>query len=259
MAKLVIVGPGRAGGSIAVAAQAAGHEVVGVVSRNGDTRFGPALGVNDPLPSADFIVVAVSDDAILPVCARLMPSPESTVIHLSGRTSVDALGPHRDTGGCLHPLMTLPTPDLGAASLSGAGAAVTARSGDARERISEFARSLGMVPFELDDEAKTAYHAAATAASNYVTVALGIAERLFDSADVPLDVALPLIEAAVRNVAELGATDALTGPIRRGDVGTVKMQRDAARDAGVEEEFVVMGRLAALLAGTEEDMKAVLA
>lgn len=259
MANLVIVGPGRAGGSIALAAQAAGHEIIGVASRSGDARFGPAYGIDDPLPAADFVVVAVSDDAISSVCARLVVPPSATVMHLSGRTSIDALGPHRNVGGCLHPLMTLPTPERGAASLGGAGAAITAQLPESRHRISDFARSLGMVPFELADEAKPAYHAAATAASNYVTVALGVAERLFESADVPLDVALPLIDAAVRNVVDLGAADALTGPIRRGDVGTVERQREAARQAGVEKEFVAMGQLVASLAGTEDVMKVVLA
>jgi predicted short-subunit dehydrogenase-like oxidoreductase (DUF2520 family) len=79
-----------------------------------------------------------------------------------------------------------------------------------------------MDSFEVADEDRAAYHAAASIAANFLVTLEGAAERLAATAGVPRAALAPLVRAAVDNWAALGARDALTGPIVRGDAGTVR-------------------------------------
>jgi predicted short-subunit dehydrogenase-like oxidoreductase (DUF2520 family) len=80
------------------------------------------------------------------------------------------------------------------------------------------------------DEDRAAYHAAASIASNFLVTLEGAAERLAATAGVDRALLVPLVRAAVENWARLGAGDALTGPIARGDEETVARQRMAVED-----------------------------
>jgi predicted short-subunit dehydrogenase-like oxidoreductase (DUF2520 family) len=254
MADLVIVGAGRAGGSLALASLAAGHDVVGTLTRSGSTEYGPALDWDADLPPADLLVVAVRDGAIGEVAARLAGHCRRVAgaVHVSGATPVGALGaiaPQCPVGS-FHPLQTLPDPVAGAAALAGASVAVTA-DGALGDALDEYARSLGMRPFPLADDVRRAYHAGAAAAANFVVESLAVAADLFDAAGVPLDAARPLVEQVVDNVFELGAAAALTGPVARGDVDTVRAQQSAATETGVGDEFALL--VAALARRTGQD------
>ena len=259
MARIVIVGPGRAGLALGLAASAAGHEIVALISRRPtDAQLAPRLTLFDPIPAVDFVFVAVSDDAIAEVAAQIDPPTGAIIVHMSGRTSVDVLARLGEGVGSFHPLMTLPSPEVGARALAGAGVAVTSRSSAVIESLVEFGESLNMRPFVVEDRDKAAYHAGASAASNYVVSALAIADELFKAAGLTLDFATPLVEASVANANALGAKAALTGPIVRGDIGTVRAQREAAQEAGVEAAFVAMARATASLIGMTDEMEEVL-
>lgn len=264
--RIIIAGPGRAGGALAIAADRAGHQVVALLARRPseitvasllDVPFAPW---DEPLPGADLLVVAVRDDAIGEVAERLAPQVGeiAAAVHLSGLKSVAALEPLAAAGlevGGFHPLQTLPDPLRGADALAGAHVAVTARGALLLE-LHALAQSLGLRVFELADEQKAVYHAAAAASSNYVVAALSVAARLFDAAGVDREVSRPLVEAVVANALDLGPERALTGPIARGDAGTVAAQVAAVRAAApdVHAAFVALGRVTAELAGTGEQM-----
>ena len=229
---LVIVGGGRAGGALALASTTAGHRLVGLLTRR-ETDLGPPLSWDEPLPVCDLVLVAVTDDAIADVAQQLADiwHGDPVVAHLSGFVSVQALQPLTAVGarvGSMHPLQTLPDPASGARALAGAWAAITTEHQLASEVLTAFARSLGMRPFELADEAKPTYHAAAAAAANYVVESLAVASDLLSSADVPFEVVEPLVRAIVDNVFATGPDAALTGPIARGDAATVAGQLAAA-------------------------------
>lgn len=235
---LVIVGPGRAGGSLALAAGRAGHSVVGVLSRSA-TAFGTPLPWERPLPACDLAVLSVSDSAIEVVAERLSPwaGAVPAAVHVSGFVSVRALDALAEAGvetGSFHPLQTLPDAVQGAEALAGAWAAVTA-TGELEASLSVFAESLGMRPFPLSDGSKPLYHAAAASAANYVVEALALAADILDRADVPFEAIEPLTRAIVDNVFELGPGASLTGPIARGDLATVHGQIDAV--AAVSESL----------------------
>lgn len=255
--QLVIVGAGRAGGSLAVAADAGGHEIVGLLSRRRQS-FGPALTWDEALPPCDLVVLAVSDSAIAEVAERLAPhwSPPRPAVHLSGFAPVATLVSLAERGvpvGSFHPLQTLPDPHRGAAALRGAWAAVTTQDTGLRGLLGELASSLGMRPFDLEDGAKAAYHAAAAAASNYVVESLAVSADLLAAAGIDHRVMEPLTRQVVDNVFEGGAAAALTGPIARGDLETVAGQMATADQvsAAVGSQFRLLARATAERVGIE--------
>jgi predicted short-subunit dehydrogenase-like oxidoreductase (DUF2520 family) len=242
--RIIIIGPGRAGGSLGLAAQAAGHRVVAVVPGPSGRVPPPLVGVVHDfgsLPAADLLLICTRDEGIAGAVQALADetSNVAVVAHCSGFTSVRLLAPLAGSGttiGSLHPLQTLPDPVTGAGALAGAWAAVT---GPASPRLSAFAASLGMKPFGLADEDKAIYHAAASSAANFVVEALAVAEDLFASRHLPFEALEPLVGAIVANVFRLGSGPALTGPVARGDVATVRGQLAAvgSLSPGLAEQY----------------------
>jgi predicted short-subunit dehydrogenase-like oxidoreductase (DUF2520 family) len=102
----------------------------------------------------------------------------------------------------------------------------------------ELAERLGMKPFEIDDEGRPAYHAAASVASNFLVTLEAAAEAIAAGAGLARDEArellAPLIRQTAENVAELGPEAALTGPVARGDEATVDAQRAAVEETAPE-------------------------
>lgn len=228
--ELAVVGPGRAGCALALAAMSAGHRVAAVVP--GPSGVVPdVLGIEPSrygmLPLVDLVIVATPDREIRAAAkaaaARLTGA--AIVCHLSGFTSIDAADVGTGRFGSLHPLMSLPDPDRGRRALAGAPAAVTGSSRDVAAVISGFAESLGMRPFHLSDDRRGLYHTGASVASNITTGVLGLAFDLMQAAGVDPSVLRPLVEQSIANVFDIGAVEALTGPIARGDETTVAGQR----------------------------------
>lgn len=222
--RLVVVGAGRAGSSIAAAAKAAGLAV-------------SLLGRDDQMPTLtpdeDAVLLCVPDGAIGAACERIAPGlPAATAVgHVSGATSLAALGAAANRG-CpvfsLHPLQTIPSPDT---SLSGAPCAV-AGSGGGLAVARELAILLGMRPFEVPEQGRVAYHAAASIASNFLVALEESAAELLAAAGVaePREVLAPLVLRTAANWADVGAS-ALTGPIARGDEATVAEHLKALAEA----------------------------
>lgn len=270
--QIILVGPGRAGTALAIAAAAAGHEIVAIAGRSAERtrevagRFGAAaLSLDDELPEADLLILAVRDDAIAEVAGRLAAHTNRLrgVVHLSGVHTADVLDPFARSGiptGTLHPLQTLPTPEAGAAALAGSWIAIGAENADLQDLLTDLVRSLGAHPFAVADEDRALYHAAAATAANDVIAVLSLADDLFAAAGVPFIAARPLVEAVVENAFRYGPSNALTGPIARGDAETVAAQLQAVLRRVPEhaDQFRTLARLVAEIAGTEEAFKEVL-
>jgi predicted short-subunit dehydrogenase-like oxidoreductase (DUF2520 family) len=174
--------------------------------------------------AAELVLLCVPDRAIPEVAARIEPGP--WVAHVSGGTTLDALDPHARRFS-VHPLQTF-TRARGPEQLDGAWAAVTAEGGEARERGLWLAETLGLRPFELEDEARPLYHAGAAVASNYLVTIQRAASSLLEAAGAPPEALGPLMLRTIENGFEL------TGPISRGDWATVERHRDAIREARAE-------------------------
>jgi predicted short-subunit dehydrogenase-like oxidoreductase (DUF2520 family) len=145
------------------------------------------------------------------------------VAHVSGATTLAALEPHRRRLA-LHPLQTF-TRARGPEQLDGAWGAITAESDEARAVGFWLAETLGLHPFELEDEARPLYHAGAAIASNYLVTLHAVASDLFRAAGAPPEALVPLMQRTIENGFEL------TGPIERGDWETVEAHRRAIRAA----------------------------
>ena len=253
---MIVAAPGRAGGAVAIAAENAGHRIVGVVTRSGSMtdRFSQ-IAYDVDLPSADLLVIATRDDHIESTAIRLAPFARNVrgAVHMSGFKTIDALAPLARSGigiGSFHPLQSLSDPETGARSLAGAWAGVTADE-PLFGLLTGLATSLEMIPFRLLDSVKPVYHAAAAAASNYVVAALDLAGSLLESASVPFEAVAPLTRTAVSNSFTQGPRKALTGPIARGDWETVKGQLKGVGQTRPDRlaQFRLMAKATAITAG----------
>jgi predicted short-subunit dehydrogenase-like oxidoreductase (DUF2520 family) len=179
----------------------------------------PPVRRGEPIPDVDVVLLCVPDDAIASVAASVPPGP--LVGHCSGATTLDVFDGRE--GFSLHPLMSVPTgstPDV----LRGAGAAVDGTSERALEIAHRFAAALGMNAVHVNAEDRAAYHAAGAIASNFLVALETCAERLAASCGVTREQLAPLVLATAEQWARMGA-QALTGPIARGDNGTVERHR----------------------------------
>jgi predicted short-subunit dehydrogenase-like oxidoreductase (DUF2520 family) len=213
MPSVRLIGPGRAGRSLAAALGTAGWDVAGLLPRGDD--------VSEAATGVDLLVIATPDAAVATVAAAVEPVPTTVVAHLAGSLGLDVLATHARRAA-IHPLVSLPDPEVGARRLVGAWYAV---AGDAM--AGEVVASLGGFSFAVADADRAVYHAAAAVASNHLVLLLGQVEGLARSAGVPFDAYLDLVRATVENVAELGAAAALTGPAARGDEATVRRHVEA--------------------------------
>ena len=209
--RLAIIGRGRLGTALARGLRAAADARLAVT--------GP-LGRGEIPADADVVLLCVPDDQIATVAAQIPPGP--LVGHCSGATGLDVLAGHEAFG--LHPLMTVT--ERGA-DFAGAGAAIAGSTPRALATAQALADALGLVAAHVADVDRPAYHAAASVASNFLITLEGMAERLGATAGISRAQLVPLVRATVDNWAALGAAQALTGPVARGDEGTVARQRAA--------------------------------
>jgi predicted short-subunit dehydrogenase-like oxidoreductase (DUF2520 family) len=204
-------------------------ESVNVIGRG---RVGSALAARleqrgvELREDAALVLLCVPDAATTDTARDLVPGP--WVAHVSGATPLSALEPHTRRFG-MHPLQTF-TRSRGAEQLDGAWAAVTAESEEARVHGHELARTLGLRPFDLAEDARPLYHAGAAIASNYLVTLHRAATRLFEAAGAPPEALLPLMARTIENGFEL------TGPIARGDWSTVDSHVRAIHDEVPELE-----------------------
>lgn len=238
-----IVGAGRAGGSLAKALAEVGWIVDAVLGR-ADDPVDAAIGI-------DLVVLAVPDRSVGAVASAVAADPagEATVAHLSGSLTLEPLGahPHRAS---LHPLMTLPDPEVGAQRLRGAWFAVAANDEVAEASVHRLVRSLDGRSLVVADEHRAAYHAAATMASNHLVALFDQVERTAARSGVPLAAYLDLSAATLANVSASGPAGALTGPAARGDWDTLRSHLEAL-DPVDRPAYLALAGVAARLVGRQ--------
>ena len=241
---LAIIGAGRAGSALAIAAHDAGYRVVAVASRRGEmaARLADTVGaraVATPLAAvleADLSLLAVPDVAISTVAATIAASGVSLrgrgVVHLGARFGPEVIGSLRVAGaevGVLHPLQALAGPDS-ASLLEGAFFRVDA-GGMLRQWLLALVSALRATPLEIDPAKAPLYHAAAVLAGNAPLALLAEATRLLEAAGVSAGDAhsalAALLEGAAHNARRGGPAAALTGPVARGDQDAIAAHLDA--------------------------------
>ena len=233
--RLAIVGPGRVGSSLARAADSAGLGV----------RLAGREDALDACREAEAALLCVPDSEIEAACEQIAPAvpPLRFAGHVSGATTLGALAPAAARGAStfsLHPLQTFPDPET---AVTGTPCAVAGSDGSALLLARSLAGLLGMRAFEVPEERRDAYHAAAAIASNLLVALEESAAELLERAGIEdaRELLAPLVLRTAANWAERGPT-ALTGPIARGDAATVERHREAIAEhaphlAGVYDEL----------------------
>ena len=232
-----IVGAGAVGTALGVALSRGGWPIHAVASRDPAhrERFRSLVDVTrvfaDPEPILDeveLIILAVPDDAVASLAASLRMYSGQAMIHTSGALGAEVLDAAMAAGtptGAFHPLVAFADTERAVAALHGATVAI---EGDDQlaAMLADMAEAIGATPVRLAPGSKAAYHAAAVlAAGGFIALLDAIAElgRVagLDEAG-SLAIYGPLIEGTLGNARALGIRAALTGPMTRGDVGTLE-------------------------------------
>jgi predicted short-subunit dehydrogenase-like oxidoreductase (DUF2520 family) len=254
-----VIGAGRVGAVLAAALAAAGHRIAAVAGESDASRTRietllPAVRVAKPTAVAkasDVLLLTVPDDSLDNVVRMLVASgairPGQHVIHTSGRHGLEVLAPADDIGAhgiAMHPAMTFTGTDVDLARLHGTMYGVTAKADD-RPLAQSFVDDLGGRVTWIDEDKRALYHAALAHGANHLVTLVSQAMDLLRDAGSPDPAATlaPLLGAALDNTLAYGDA-ALTGPIVRGDVHTVRahLQAMALTAPSTVETYVATAR-----------------
>jgi predicted short-subunit dehydrogenase-like oxidoreductase (DUF2520 family) len=262
MTRIGVVGAGRVGAVVAAALRAAGHEISAAAGESAAsrTRIETLLpGVHGDKPTAvarscDLLLLTVPDDMLGNVVSMLSASGAiragQYVVHTSGKHGVAVLEPAARLGArvlAMHPAMTFTGTDLDLARLPGCVFGVTAGEGT-RELARSLVADLGGRVVWVDEDKRTLYHAGLAHGANHLVTLVTQAMDLLRASGVddPAGTLRPLLGAALDNSLTYGDA-ALTGPIVRGDVETVRghLAEISATSPATLESYVVMARATA--------------
>ncbi len=243
--KIGFIGAGIVGTALAVRLKRQGYDVAAVTSRSLSSArrlnemAGDVVVYNTPQEVADhtdLVFITTTDDAIQLIVDAVRWHQGQYVVHCSGADSLDVLEPARMVGaqvGSFHPLQTFASIQKAIDNLPGSTFALEAE-GALLEQLKELALSLEGRWIKLDAGDKAAYHAAAVITSNYLVTLVKLATDLWGSFGIPADQAiqalLPLLKGTLNNIENLSVPNALTGPIARGDIGTVQIHLNTLKE-----------------------------
>lgn len=236
MLKTGFIGAGTTGNALAVRLSQKGWPVVAVSSRTLSSAQKLARRVSDCRvyrtaqelsDVSEMVFITTADDVISQVCSEVRWHKGQSVLHCSGAHSVDILEPARKSGaavGTFHPLQTFADVDQAIANLPGSTFALEAEE-SLLSTLKELARLLNGNWVKLGAGDKVLYHAAAVFACNYLVTLVKLALDLWKDFGVsPAEATkalLPLLRGTLNNIDNIGLPDCLTGPVARGDSGTI--------------------------------------
>ncbi len=236
MLRIGFIGAGTVGTALAILLNEKGYRFVGASRKSKSSVGGSSkavsnlrlLGSNQEVAdTADLVFITTSDDAIATVASEVTWRSGQSVVHCSGADSTAVLEPARKAGaavGGFHPLQTFAGIEQAVANIPGSTFAIEAEE-PLKSTLKEMSVALGGNWIELKAGDKAAYHAAAVFACNYLVTLVKLATDLWKAFSVPPDKAtqslLPLLHGTLNNIENIGIPDCLTGPIARGDTGTI--------------------------------------
>ncbi|MCC9174140.1 Rossmann-like and DUF2520 domain-containing protein [Arthrobacter sp. zg-Y179] len=263
-----VIGAGRVGAVLGAALRAAEHAVVGVSAVSDASRERaenllpgvPILEIPDIVERSELVLLAVPDDALGPLVAGLAKTGAwqagQLVAHTSGRFGTEILAPARAAGAiplALHPAMTFTGMSLDLTRLADCSFGISAPAA-----VLPIAQALvvemGAEPVVIDEADRVLYHAALAHASNHLVTLASQSTQLLAGLGVehPDRLLGPLMRASLENALASGE-GALTGPVARGDVGTVSAHTRALAEAGTEDLRAAYAALSAATASRAVD------
>jgi len=242
MVKTGFIGAGTTGTALAVRLSQKGCPVVAVSSRTLSSAQKLAGLVSDcrvchtaqeVADAAELVFITTPDDIVARVCGEIQWHEGQSVVHCSGAHSVDILEPAKQLGaavGSFHPLQTFADVDQAVENLPGSTFALEAEE-PLLSTLKELTLLLNGSWVELKPGDKVLYHAAAVFACNYLVTLVKLALDLWLDFGVSSREAtralLPLLRGTINNIDSIGLPDCLTGPVARGDSGTMKRHLSA--------------------------------
>lgn len=236
MIRIGFIGAGTVGTALAVRLSQQGYLVTAVSSRSLASAQRLAESVTscrvynkaqDVAKAAELVFITTPDDAIPKVAAETQWHAGQSVVHCSGADSVDILQPAAESGaniGCFHPLQTFASVSQAIDNLPGSTFALEAGE-PLLTTLKEMATALGGNWVILKAGDKVLYHTAAVFACNYMVTLVKLATDLWQNFGIsPAEATkalLPLLRGTVSNIGNVGLPYCLTGPIARGDLGTI--------------------------------------
>lgn len=247
--RIGFIGAGTVGTALALGLGRKGYPVVAVSSRTsasagrfarlvqGCTVMATNQAVSD---NADFVFITTPDDVIPVVASQLKWHAGQSVVHCSGADTVQSLTPAAQVGahtGGFHPLQTFANLEQAIKNVPGSTFALEAQT-PLLSTLKDMAISLDGQWIELKSENKVLYHAAAVMACNYLVTLAKMSTDLWKVFGVEPKEAIqalqPLIKGTLNNLENVGLPNCLTGPIARGDLGTVRKHLDALAKSAPE-------------------------
>ncbi|MBC8388644.1 MAG: DUF2520 domain-containing protein [Actinobacteria bacterium] len=183
---------------------------------------------------ANCILICTPDDVINSVCSEIFKDKSKDfknyyAIHFSGSKSLEVLNSARAAGAeiaSIHPLKSFASIEEAIKSLPGTIFGITYSSTESKKMAEFLVKSLGGEIIEVENNKKPLYHAAACVASNYLVTLINYAVLIHKKMGIKPEDSLKgltgLVESTVSNIKKMGTEKSLTGPIARGDVGTIK-------------------------------------
>lgn len=259
MVKFGFIGAGTVGTALSVSLSNKGYPIVAISSRSQTSARNlaraisgcPPVGSNqDVADSAELVFITTPDDAIAPVVSQVRWHKGQSVVHCSGADSTDILEPARKLGayvGVFHPLQAFASVRQAIENMPGSTFALEAGE-PLLTTLKDMATALGGHWIELKAGDKVIYHASAVIACNYLVTLVKLATDLWQTFDIPrhqaIQALLPLIRGTIHNIDTVGIPQCLTGPIARGDTGTIKKHLDALQKVapGLLSTYQELGR-----------------
>jgi len=233
MSKIILVGAGRIAWSLCKRLKARGLPVAQVVNRTTEHARSLAEALDarwtddwaGVLPDADWLLIAVRDDAIDEVGAALAPhASEALATHTSGATPGAVLAPFFKRYGVFYPLQSFsierePT-------WSKIPFCVDAQSDADVLFLKKIAKTIGNLVYRVNDEQRAALHVAAVFANNFANHCFAIAEKLLEEKNLPFEMLHPLMEETLAKALQDSPARMQTGPAARGDAETIQRHLD---------------------------------
>ncbi len=247
--KVGFIGAGTVGSAFAVRLSRKGYPVVAVASRTKSSADKlaervPGCQAYDSKQSvadvADLVFITTPDDAIASVAAELQWHAGQSVVHCSGADSVGSLEPAKQAGaqvGGFHPLQTFASVDHAIENLPGSTFALETE-GALLETLQQMTSALDGNWIKLESQDKTLYHTAAVLACNYLVTLVKLSADLWETFGATPQEAtqalMPLLRGTLNNIENVGLPNCLTGPVARGDLGTIKKHLAALENSAPE-------------------------
>lgn len=263
-----VIGLGRLGTSLAAALREAGYRLRAVAA-HGELPAGLGEGVaqgsaDDVLAACDVVFLTVQDGAIAPLAANLPWQRHHSAVHCSGALGLDALAAAAAAGaatGCFHPLQSFPSRAPEPERFRGVYCGIEGTD-ELAATLTRLANDFGAHALDLTGADRALYHAAAVFSSNNVIALMAAARQAWAMAGLPPDLARPalspLLTAVAGNIAASDLREALTGPVARGDAGTVQRHLAALEGAPALHELyrALAVELVAVVADGDSDAAA---